>query len=59
MKEGAGPCGAVWVVIRHGEPEKVPDSGMGSQDRLLAGSRTGAETEGRRGKGVLSRGKPT
>lgn len=57
MKDGAELCSTVWAVIRHGLLEKVPDSGMGSQDWLLAGSRT--ETEGQRGKGFLSRGKPT
>lgn len=50
-------CCAVWAVIKHGEPKKVPDSGMGSQDRLLAGSHTDAETEDKEERSVLSRGK--
>ena len=48
---------AVWAVIRHGEPEKMPNSGTESQGRLLARSGIDAETEGDRGKGVPSRGK--
>lgn len=50
-------CCAVWAVIKHGEQKKVPDSGMGSQDRLLAGSHTDAETEDKEERSVLSRGK--
>lgn len=44
-KERTGLCSVVWAVIRHGEPEKVLGTGMGSQDRLLAGSHTDVEME--------------
>ena len=37
---------AVWAVIRHSAPEKMPNSGPESQGRLPAGSSSDAETEG-------------
>ena len=41
---------AVWAVIRHKAPEKMPNSGPESQGRLPAGRSTDAKTEGSRGK---------